>query len=159
MRLSVRILSIVSIMLSAFGIFLLYGSGGLSDTDPLFGVALISVGFGFLVAFATFVTGIIAAALRRQFGWMIGIIAAGLLAIVFPIVAGIVVSMLGLSLSPVCQPGLPPGPQCQQTELQTLALQSPSLLAMAGPLLVGLVALAYTFAMRAPLAVKQQLRV
>ena len=144
MRIALRILAIVSIALIAVGLAILYGSGGLGDTDPRFGVSLLAIGVGILIGFAPIIAGLIATAMRRQFAWMGGLVLSAVITSVGPIVATIV----GQSLSsPECQNAAPTATQCQPTATQTFLLNLPQLLALTGVILANLISLVYSFRM------------
>ncbi len=156
MRIALRILAIVSIALIAVGLTILYGSGGLGDTDPRFGASILAMGIGILVGIATFIAGLIATAMRRQLAWMGGLILADVITVFGPIIASIMLSYtVNQTLSsPECQNGAPIAPQCQPTAMQTFLLNLPQLLTFTGVILASLIALVYSFRMsRTPVAV------
>lgn len=149
MRIALRILAIVSIALIAVGLAVLYGSGGLGDTDPRFGASLLAIGVGILVGFAPFIAGLIATAMRRQFAWMGGLVLSAVITSVGPIVATIVLgyTVVQSLSSPECQNAAPTAPQCQPTGMQTFLLNLPQLIALTGVMLANLISLVYSFRM------------
>lgn len=148
MRTALRVLSIANILLSGVTIGLFTRNGGLSYMDPSFGLALLVGCGGYFVALAAFIVALVAASAQREFRWMTGVIVIGVFALLSPMAAILVVSVLHTSLEPTCLQTLQYPPQCTSALWQTLVLNSPTILALVGPLLVGLVALAYSFGMR-----------
>lgn len=149
MRTTLRLLALVGIILASVSIGLFYRAGGISYLDPSFAIALATGCGGFLAALATFIVALVAAGQRRQFGWMTGAIAVGVFALLSPLAATVMVSVFRTTLEPTCAATIQYPEQCVSTAWQTFALNSPMTLALIGPLLVGLIALAYSFGMRA----------
>jgi hypothetical protein len=144
MQLTVRILSILSSILAvaAVGLFAWTWQAGLPDTD-LRGYLFIPVGaLGVLLGLVTFIVGVVATAMRRQIAWLVGLVVAGLAAIGLPVVATVLEQAANQTLAsnPACQT-TPYVPQCQSSGWQIVVLNAPVWLALAVPLLVGLVAL------------------
>jgi uncharacterized membrane protein len=112
---------------------------------------------GFLVGLATIVMGLVATAQRRQSVWLIGLIATWLFTIIGPFVAGFLRQYNQPTLPSICQVGsptvLPNASQCQFAVIQLILVNAPTWLFLAGPLLVGLVGLIYSYCMRDPVAV------
>jgi hypothetical protein len=150
MRLALRITAVVSILLSALALYLLYGTGGLSDTDPRVALALLGGLVGVLMGLVTFILGVIAAASRRQFGWLIGLIVIVVVAIGSQFVGGFLAQAIEgpLTSNPACQGPLQATPQCQPSATQESLLNVPMALALGAPLLIGVVALIYSFRLR-----------
>jgi hypothetical protein len=139
----------------AVGLFAWTVTAQLPDIDIRGYFFFLAGGIGFLMGIATFVTALVVAAQRQQFAWLIGIIAAWLLTIIGPIVAGVLASWYQPILPSVCQiggPTPPPPGECQFVGLQLILANLPTWLFLAGPFLISLVALIYSFRMRAPVA-------
>jgi hypothetical protein len=154
---SLRVLGMVTMLVSAVavGLFAWTATAQLPDIDIRGYFFLLAGGVGFLMGMVTFVTGLVVASQRRQSAWLIGLLAAWLCTIIGPIVAGVLASSYQPTLPAVCQvggPTPPPPGECQFVGLQLILADLPTWLFMAGPFLVGLVALLYSFRMRAALA-------
>lgn len=150
MRIALRVLGILSILLAAIALWLFYGTGGLADTDPLFGDAILATLAGLILALATFTVTLIATASRRQVAWLIGLLATAGIILAGMFGAGYLIPLVvnpPQSL-PACQTAAPIAPQCQPTSAQEFLLNLPNMIGMAAPLLIGLFALIYSFRMR-----------
>jgi hypothetical protein len=154
---SVRVLGIVTMCVSAVavGLFAWTVTAQLPDIDIRGYFFFLAGAVGFLMGIATFVTGLVVASQRRESAWLIGIIAVWLFTIMGPIVASVLASWYQPTLPSVCQvggPTPPPPGEFQFVGLQLVLADLPTWLFLAGPFLVGLVALIYSFRMRAPVA-------
>lgn len=149
MRIAIRILAILSILASALALGLSYGSGGLSDTDPRFGDSIMATLAGFALALATFLVTLIAAASRRQIAWLIALLAVVVLVVAAAFGGGELLSSFVPSPQalPDCQ-NQPISPQCPPSGTQEFLLNLPGLIGGAAPLVIGLVALLYSFRVR-----------
>lgn len=152
MRQTVRVLAIVTMALSltAVGLFFWAMTLQLSDTD-IRGYLFLPVGaLAFLVGFGAFVVGLIAAGMRRQFLWLIGQIAVGVVAVLSPVGATLVSqSVVNQRESLIaCQTAIPTAPECQLSPMQIFLQNSPTWVALTALFLVGLVLLLYSFRMR-----------
>jgi hypothetical protein len=157
MRVAVRILTVVSIIVSATAVGLFYWTtqANLPDIDVRGYLFILAGGIGFLVGLSTFIVGLVATAQRRQIAWLIGLIAAWLLTIVGTVMADILLQYYQPALPSVCQiggPTPPPASECQFMGMQLILANLPTWVFLAGPLLVGVVGLIYSFRMRDPVA-------
>jgi hypothetical protein len=153
MRLALRILAILTIVAMGGGLGLFFGFG--SQNNLTLGAGALVIGAGGLLALASFIVGVIAAVQRRQTGWMIGLIAAGLLSVCGAPVAAGVAQLLAphTSLSAGCQnleasPGTDTPPACQPGPGQMLLFSSSAVLFLLGPVVVAVLALVYSYRMR-----------
>jgi hypothetical protein len=115
--------------------------------DLLLGLLVLLVAaLSVTLAGATAVLGIVAAARKRQFGWLVSMIAAGLTVMVGPIVAAVASPFLFAqpSANPACQGPSETAP-CQARAVQLIFQNLPLWVLLAAPVLVGVVALLYSF--------------
>jgi hypothetical protein len=152
MRIALRILSVLCMLLPAAAVGLTYWAAaqGLPDTDPRAFLNLLAAAIGLLFAIATFIVGIIATAGRRQFGWLTGIIVAGLIVVLGPFVGAFLSSQVYNSISAnlTCQ-----GPnnntlQCQPSGVGQILANATPIMVLGGMFLIGLVTLIYSFRVR-----------
>jgi hypothetical protein len=150
MRVALRVLAGVSMALSALAVGLLAWTwqAKLPGTDVR-GYQSLPVGvLALLVAIPTVIVGAVATGQRRQFGWLAGLIVAGAFPFAGPFVAAFVVQVAQVSPTslPACETATRPVLVCQLTFWQeVVALNLPLWLFLAGPFLVGLVALLASF--------------
>jgi hypothetical protein len=154
---ALRVFGMVTLLVSAgaVGLFAWTATAQLPDIDIRGYFFLLAGGVGFILGMVTVVTGLVVASQRRQSAWVIGLLAAWLCTIIGPLVAGVLASSYQPTLPSVCQvggPTPPPAGACQFVGVQLILADLPTWLFLAGPLLVGLVALSYSLRMRAPRA-------
>jgi hypothetical protein len=151
MRLTIPILALIALALSGavLALFTMDALIGFSDVDLRGYLFLLPALLSVPVALATFLLGLIASAQRRQFGWVIALLLVGLVTIAMPVIANI----LGQSfvshpeMIPACQVAASSASQCQASATDLFWQNAPTWAFLAAPLLIGLVALLYTFRM------------
>ncbi len=162
MRITLRLIPVLTIVSLVGGYVLLDVANNTgSDTSPWFAPSLLVILLAFALTVVTFILGIVATATQRQFGWLIVVLAAGLV----PLVGGFVASSVASAMTPVQQtlptgckppPGTPVPPGCQGpppspgATVNFLNAVYPDLL-LAAPILVALVVFIYSFRMRTAL--------
>lgn len=170
MRIVLRVFPVLTICCIAAGIGLEYAANGTGgDTSPYFGYGLLVIGLAFLLAVATGIIGIVATALHHQFGWLVALLAAGLVPFGGAVVLGIITPLLvpqQPQTPPVgCKPppgtpvpaGCQTGPPSPGGFVDFVNAVDP-LLFIAAPTLVALVVFIYSFRMRdvrTPVGVRQ----
>jgi hypothetical protein len=159
MRIVLQVFPALTICCAATGIGLEYAANGTGgDTSPYFGYGLLVIALAFLLAVATAIIGIVATAMHRQFGWMVIVLAAGLVpfggAIVLGLITPLLVPQQQQTLPVGCKPppgtpvpaGCQTGPPSPSGFVDFVNAVDP-LLYVAAPILVALVVFTYSFRM------------
>lgn len=167
MRIALRLLSVLTLVCIVAGFVLLSVANNTgADTSPYFLYSLLTIVLGFLCTIVTVILGIVATALNRQFGWLVVILAAGLL----PLAGTAGLSFLISALTPQSPPsqyippeckvgpgtpvptGCPPVPTSAPgpSQLTDFANVAQPWFAVGGPILVAVLVFVYSFRMRDP---------